>query len=112
MARDIAKIEGGYDKQRSNERKPDRNKHASKRCAYCGQARTHRDRMDCPAFRKRCNKCQRPNHFAAVCKADDLSRQITTQQRETDDKDKEVRRMSRKLQAMNQTAKVAQMKIS
>ena len=25
--------------------------------------------MDCPAFGKRCNKCQRLNHFAAVCKA-------------------------------------------
>ena len=29
--------------------------------------------MDCPAFGKRCNKCQRPNHFAAVCKADEPS---------------------------------------
>ena len=35
------------------------------RCKFCG--RFHEPRK-CPAFGKKCNKCGRANHFAAVCK--------------------------------------------
>ena len=34
---------------------------------FCG--RTHvLDKQHCPAFGKECMKCNRPNHFAEVCK--------------------------------------------
>eukprot|EP00794_Sanderia_malayensis_P020867 gene20867-22919_t len=37
-----------------------------KQCGYCGL--THEERH-CPAFGKKCRKCQKMNHFAAVCKS-------------------------------------------
>ena len=38
--------------------------------AYCGFKRVHTDRRSCPAYGKKCAKCQKPNHFATVCRAD------------------------------------------
>eukprot|EP00794_Sanderia_malayensis_P021364 gene21364-23444_t len=37
-----------------------------KQCGYCGL--THEEGQ-CPAFGKKCRKCQKMNHFAAVCKS-------------------------------------------
>lgn len=54
-------------KQRSSYRKVDTD---IQPCGYCGLRRVHPDRRNCPAYGKTCNKCQRPNHFAAVCRAD------------------------------------------
>lgn len=38
-------------------------------CAYCGMTGRHPAGRDCPAYGKRCNKCNRFNHFASVCKS-------------------------------------------
>ena len=39
-------------------------------CGYCGQVGTHPKGKNCPAYGKKCSKCQRFNHFATVCRAD------------------------------------------
>ena len=39
-------------------------------CVYCGMKKMHRDRRSCPAYGKTCDICQKPNHFASVCRAD------------------------------------------
>ena len=39
-------------------------------CGYCGRTATHEEGCDCPAYGKRCNKCNKLNHFAIVCRAD------------------------------------------
>ena len=38
-------------------------------CRYCGYPEIHLAIQDCPAYGKRCHKCQKRNHFAEVCKA-------------------------------------------
>lgn len=42
-----------------------RSRNINKNCGYCG--RIHR-RNECPAYGQRCNKCQRQNHFARMCR--------------------------------------------
>ncbi|KAI8493812.1 hypothetical protein Bbelb_281590 [Branchiostoma belcheri] len=37
-------------------------------CGYCGKYHA-KDKSKCPAFGKKCAKCDKPNHFARVCKA-------------------------------------------
>ena len=54
-------------KQRQWKRKPDTEIDP---CTYCGLKKMHRDRRSCPAYGKTCDLCQRPNHFASVCRAD------------------------------------------
>ncbi|XP_038054673.1 uncharacterized protein LOC119726895 [Patiria miniata] len=46
--------------------------HKSPPCAYCGLTGTHPQGKNCPAYGKKCNKCQKWNHFASVCRADRL----------------------------------------
>ncbi|KAJ7377507.1 hypothetical protein OS493_028490 [Desmophyllum pertusum] len=53
--------------------KPARTKPGYKKkhgCGYCGQVGTHPEGKNCPAYGKRCSKCQRFNHFSTVCRAD------------------------------------------
>ena len=38
-------------------------------CKYCGRNQMHRSREDCTAWGKKCKKCDKPYHFAAVCKS-------------------------------------------
>lgn len=38
----------------------------SNRCGYCG---TSHPKGNCPAFGKKCTKCQKKNHFALVCRS-------------------------------------------
>ena len=38
-----------------------------KACGYCGRTHDVSKRENCPAFGKRCNKCNKQNHFANVC---------------------------------------------
>ena len=38
-------------------------------CGYCGRTGTHQEGRDCPAYGKKCNKCNKLNHFATVCKS-------------------------------------------
>ena len=38
-----------------------------KACGYCGCTHDVSKRENCPAFGKRCNKCNKQNHFANVC---------------------------------------------
>ena len=42
------------------------------RCKYCNR-RHPRQKEQCPAWGKICNNCNRKNHFAVVCKDDELS---------------------------------------
>ena len=37
------------------------------KCKYCGHMH-ERSKEKCPAYRKKCAKCSKMNHFAAVCK--------------------------------------------
>lgn len=37
---------------------------------HCGCDRIHRKIEDCPAYWKKCYRCQKLNHFRSVCKAD------------------------------------------
>ena len=55
----------------------------AKGCRYCGYDRKHRKIEDCPAYGKRCHKCQKLNHFASVCKS----------QRYTDDNSKQEKKI-------------------
>ena len=38
-----------------------------KACGFCGRTHDVSKRENCPAFGKRCNKCNKQNHFANVC---------------------------------------------
>ena len=38
-------------------------------CGYCGQTGTHEEGKNCPAYGKKCMKCQKFNHFSLVCKS-------------------------------------------
>ena len=35
-------------------------------CMYCGSSH---ERLKCPAFKKKCSKCGKLNHFARVCRS-------------------------------------------
>ena len=37
------------------------------RCKYCGLSGVHPKGQNCPAYNKRCFKCSKMDHFAAVC---------------------------------------------
>ena len=37
-------------------------------CSYCGVCGVHPKGQGCPAYRKRCYKCQKIDHFAIVCR--------------------------------------------
>ena len=37
-------------------------------CSYCGLCGVHPKGQGCPAYRKRCYKCQKIDHFAIVCR--------------------------------------------
>ena len=52
---------GYYGKPKSHKPQP---------CAYCGLTGTHPQGKNCPAYGKKCNKCQKWNHFSSVCRAD------------------------------------------
>lgn len=38
-------------------------------CVGCGQAFHPKGRSTCPAWKKTCNRCKKPNHFAKVCRS-------------------------------------------
>ena len=43
------------------------NNTATKKCGNCGKPHYLKRRESCPAFRRRCSKCGKYNHFAAMC---------------------------------------------
>lgn len=45
------------------------NSPGSSRCAGCGQPHHPKGRSSCPAWKKTCNRCKKPNHFANVCRS-------------------------------------------
>ena len=49
---------------------------ATKKCSYCGFER--HDKSKCPAQGKSCTKCNRPNHFASVCRSKFTKKQQDT----------------------------------
>lgn len=61
---------GERERAQTPSNRPDDNKRTGERgtnrvCIYCGL--THPPRK-CPAYGKKCNNCDKPNHYAAVCK--------------------------------------------
>ena len=50
----------------SEMRKPQNEKKTPKQCGCCGLV--HGNGQNCPAFGKKCMKCQKMNHVAAVCR--------------------------------------------
>ena len=48
---------------------------------YCGQVGAHPEGKNCPAYGKKCSKCQKFNHFATVCRADTSRESKKSQQR-------------------------------
>ena len=77
--REVARVDG-YDKWRSEGKRQSKNRQTQKRCGNCGLAKTHQDRADCPAYGKRCNRCHKLNHFAAVCRADEYEQALNSRQ--------------------------------
>lgn len=51
-----------------NSRRPPRKEFSNEYCPRCGYEK-HRQGSQCPAMGQTCNKCQKPNHFARVCRA-------------------------------------------
>ena len=42
-------------------------------CIFCGKKHA-KDRKQCPAWRKKCSRCHKPNHFSTVCKSQNKQR--------------------------------------
>ncbi|XP_034015876.1 uncharacterized protein LOC117501153 [Thalassophryne amazonica] len=47
-------------------------------CKFCGKSH-ERNKQKCPAYGKKCKKCGKDNHFAAMCKASQQTREKTKQ---------------------------------
>ena len=60
---DVKKLSQKWERRKPNK---SQEKHP---CEYCGQTGTHPAGKNCPAYGKKCSKCKRFNHFAAVCRA-------------------------------------------
>ena len=45
-----------------------KSKNISERCNYCGLSGVHIKGRGCPAYHKRCYKCNKRDHFAVVCR--------------------------------------------
>ena len=63
-------------------------KFQSQACGCCGGKR-HKERQQCPAYRKSCRNCGKPNHFQSVCRQQP-SKQVhvvTTEQSDDDSDD-------------------------
>lgn len=56
-------------KRRGNSKPTRQQQQHQQRCTYCGKAGPHQRKADCPAFGKKCYKCERFNHFASQCKS-------------------------------------------
>ena len=75
-----------FQKQQRYIRKPTDGKQKfdkSPPCNYCGLTGVHSKGKNCPASGKKCNKCQRWNHFANVCRADTPTKQTEAPQQST-----------------------------
>ncbi|CAC5411394.1 unnamed protein product [Mytilus coruscus] len=73
-AGEIARVSNYGGKQRNygmqNREKTHTMRHERRNnCNYCGKTHSFERREDCGAYGKQCNKCQKWNHFAAVCKS-------------------------------------------
>ena len=55
------------------------------RCNYCGIFSRHVNKIKCPAYRKRCFKCRKWHHFAAVCSSLDTIRDESLQRQGRND---------------------------
>ena len=47
---------------------PEPKKDLLKRCKHCGRSHV-KQRAKCPAFGKLCSACNKPNHFAEMCRS-------------------------------------------
>ena len=71
--------------QHGDRQKPGRNRleNRNKRpCDYCGMTGTHPAGKNCPSYGKQYSKCQRFNHFAAVCRAGSKGRKQKQEQKQ------------------------------
>ena len=48
---------------------PNTDSKPSRECWNCGCTHQYHKKELCPAYGKTCNKCQKPNHFAAKCRS-------------------------------------------
>lgn len=64
------------------DRERERDKKATRNCTYCGS--THPPRR-CPAYKKKCNNCQKYNHFEKMCKF----KRMNVVEKDDSDEDKE-----------------------
>lgn len=48
-----------------------------KDCKFCGQTHPY-DKKQCPAFGRKCNKCQDMNHFATKCRSSKKVKSMST----------------------------------
>ena len=48
---------------------PNTDSKPSRECWNCGRTHEYHKKELCPAYGKTCNKCQKPNHFAAKCRS-------------------------------------------
>ena len=67
IPQDVKKLGRQFEKRR-----PPKGTHSGKDkqpCRYCGQTDTHEEGKNCPAYGKKCMKCQKFNHFSSVCKS-------------------------------------------
>lgn len=59
MVEELRAVQGAQYQRKGN---------STEECKFCGKMHEKR-KQKCPAFRKKCAKCGRENHFAAKCKA-------------------------------------------
>ena len=70
---EIAKVTKGrvaHQRYSQNTRTQQKGKYTGRKiCKYCGKTHDFDRRENCGAYGKQCNKCDKWNHFAAVCKS-------------------------------------------
>ena len=76
---DIHKVQHKTQMQKSGDKKGAARGGAArtqKKCSFCGGSHD-RGKDKCPAYGKKCNNCQRQNHFAKVCKMKQKVNRVT-----------------------------------
>ena len=62
-----------YKKRTTSDRREGRNPTDSKTCTRCGRLFGEGHFKECPAMRKTCKNCSKPNHFAKMCRSQQVN---------------------------------------
>ena len=97
------------ERQNRGRRRPSREKPEDQKkqpCEYCGQSGTHPAGKSCPAYRKKCLKCQKFNHFAVVCRAGGKDKHQKSEQKQPKNKEckKHVKKTTEETASDNSTS--------